>query len=58
MTNTQRKTKLIKLGRMIRTTEFGPKEKFYFAKILGFALFFWLLILGFVMVVILFYSLL
>lgn len=40
MTNTQRKPKLIKLGRMIRITEFGLKEKFYFAKILGFALVF------------------
>lgn len=40
MTNTQSKAKLIKLGRMIRIIEFGLKEKYYFAKILGFALFF------------------
>lgn len=40
MTNTQITAKLSKLERMIRVTEFGLKEKFYFANILGFTLVF------------------
>lgn len=40
MTNAQRKTKLSKLGRMIRTTEFSLKEELYFANILRFVLLF------------------
>lgn len=35
-----KKNKAHQLGRMIRITEFGLREKFYFAKILGFAWFF------------------
>lgn len=39
MKNNHITAKLCKLERMIRITEFGLKEKFYFANILGFTLF-------------------